>query len=555
MPTLEIAGEEVVSQTMDHLGLVAAVCKDLGIVERINQRIGSHDRRRVVQPGEAVVAMILNGLGFTNRRLYLTPQFFSNKAMEYLLDKKISATQLDDHTLGKALDEIADYGATRLFGEIAFDIGAEQGLLGKKAHLDTTSFVLHGQYETEEVETIEVTHGYSKAHRHDLKQVMLSLTMTGEANIPLWMEPQNGNSSDKKSFHETIQRVRSFQDGLKQNVEFLWIADSALYTADKLLAYQDLRWLTRVPETIKASKNLIEQKDSSFSWEMLDKGYKITEQSSEHGGIKQRWLLVYSEQAYKREQKTFEKKLLKKEKEIEKAIWHLMNQRFNCAEDAEKALNFLKKGHKFFSFTSSINEIRKYNKTGRPGPKSIKEKVGYEVVCRIEKNLDAIEVYLRRKGRFILATNDLDQTNLSGADILKQYKEQQAVEGGFRFLKDPWFMVDSFYLKKRKRIEALMMVMTLCLLVYNFAQHKLRLALKEQEETLPNQLGKQVKNPTMRWVFQIMEGISIVKIWNASTRAYRICITNLTELRQKIIKLMGQTACEIYGIQKNVAGM
>ncbi|MCC5791507.1 MAG: IS1634 family transposase, partial [Legionellaceae bacterium] len=44
--------------------------------------------------------------------------------------------------------------------------------------------------------------------------------------------------------------------------------------------------------------------------------------------------------------------------------------------------------------------------------------------------------------------------------ILTQYKEQQVVEGGFRFLKDPWFMIDSFFVKTRRRIEALMTIMT-----------------------------------------------------------------------------------------------
>ncbi len=51
-----------------------------------------------------------------------------------------------------------------------------------------------------------------------------------------------------------------------------------------------------------------------------------------------------------------------------------------------------------------------------------------------------------------------------------------------------------------------MMIMTLCLMIYNVARHRLREALKNQNETLPNQLNKPVQNPTMRWIFQIMEG-------------------------------------------------
>ena len=81
------------------------------------------------------------------------------------------------------------------------------------------------------------------------------------------------------------------------------------------------------------------------------------------------------------------------------------------------------------------------------------------------------------------------------------------------FLKDPWFMADSIFLKSNKRIEALMTVMTLCLLVYNYAQFKVRQSLKDTNSTLPNQIYKEVKNPTLKWLFQLMEDINIVRIW------------------------------------------
>lgn len=209
------------TEVIDHYGLVAAVSQDLGIADKISHRIGSKDPRRKIQPGLAAVAMIINGLGFTNRRLYLTPQFFQSKAIECFFDETVCAKDFNDHALGKALDEIADYGSSKLFGEVAFEIAMDQGLLGPKAHLDSTSFTLHGEYADGDLEEmIEVTHGYSKDHRPDLKQVMMSLTMSGAANLPIWMEPLNGNSSDKRSFHETINRVCKFQKQLETTDDF-----------------------------------------------------------------------------------------------------------------------------------------------------------------------------------------------------------------------------------------------------------------------------------------------------------------------------------------------
>lgn len=136
-----------------------------------------------------------------------------------------------------------------------------------------------------------------------------------------------------------------------------------------------------------------------------------------------------------------------------------------------------------------------------------------------------------------------DSLSMIGSGLLSS----STAPPGFRFLKDPWFMVDSIFLKSPRRIEALMMVMTLCLLVYNVAQYRLREALKAQEETLPNQLNKPVQNPTLRWVFQMMEGISIVTLSDAAGSTQEV-VTNLTEVRQKTIRFFGKTACCMYGI-------
>ena len=100
-------------------------------------------------------------------------------------------------------------------------------------------------------------------------------------------------------------------------------------------------------------------------------------------------------------------------------------------------------------------------------------------------------------------------------------------------------MVDSVFLKSPKRIEALMMVMTLCLLLYNIAQYNLREKLRKTNDTLPNQIKKKVQNPTMRWIFQIMEGISVVRIYDSATNTLKTYITNLTDLRKKISNYSG----------------
>ncbi len=545
----EVAGDNIQTVNMDHHGLIAALCSDLKVAERIDTGLKNHPQRKV-SAGQAVIAMILNGLGFTNRRLYLTHQFFASKSIENLLGNNLRAEDLTDYTLGHALDDIAKYGSSKLFAEVSFGIALDHDLLQKTHHLDTTSFSVHGSYEVkDDPQVIEIKQGYSKDHRPDLKQVVLSLVTNGPSSMPLWMEALDGNSSDKASFHETLKKISEFQQQIDVKTKFKWVADSALYTKEKLLKNNDYKWLTRVPEIIGEAKRLVEKPEEEIDWIDQEKGYKTCSFTSFYGGIKQRWLLVFSEQAYQREIKSLEKKLTKAEEKLKKQLWHLGNEEFKCESDAKKAWGRLTKKNHLYSMNSEILPILKYGKLGKPKQGEEKQVVGYKIHASFEREEEEINKLMNRKGRFILAANDTDRENYKDEMMLEEYKEQQKVEGGFRFLKDPWFMVDSIFLKTPRRIEALMMVMTLCLMVYNIGQYQLRQKLIETEETLPNQLGKEVKNPTLRWIFQIMEGIGIIRFFQKTSR--RICkemITNLTRLRKKIIVLFGKTAMRMYGL-------
>jgi len=547
---MEVTGDQMQSANLDHHGLVAAVCQDLGIAQKINEALRPANVQRMVSAGTSVVAMILNGLGFTNRRLYLSHQFFENKPVEKLLGEEIEARMLTDHTLGQTLDEIAAYGTSQLFGQVAFSVALEHDLLTSQNHLDTTSLSVQGQYENrEDVGAIELTHGHSKDHRPDLKQAVLSLVVNGPSEIPLWMEPLDGNSSDKTSFHETIARVRAFQGQVEVSTPFKWITDSALYSKDKLLAQNEYLWLCRVPETINEAKALVRKPSEQIDWVEREGGYRTARYESSYGEVSQRWVLVYSDKAYRREQKTFENKLQKQQEQLGKTLWHLQNETFECEADARQVLKSLATKYRYFSFRVEVEAIKRYPGKGRPRQGAEKVIVGYRLVGEAHRDEVAIGYALNAKGRFILATNDLDTEGYGDEQMLQEYKEQQRAERGFRFLKDPWFMVDSIFLKSPKRIEALMMVMTLCLLVYNVAQYRLRETLKDENETLPNQRNKPIQNPTLRWIFQLMEGISIVRICSEMTQGVvKEFVTNLTDVRTKIIRLFGDTACAMYGL-------
>ena len=136
--------EEFESKNLDQLGII----DEIGIVEKIN-KIFLIDSREKVNTGEIVKAIILNGLGFVWRPLYLLPQFFEKKAIEHLLGAGIEAEDLNDDKIGRVMDKLYKYGLTKLVLIIALKLVKKHGVATKYSqysHLGLTSLHLHGEY-------------------------------------------------------------------------------------------------------------------------------------------------------------------------------------------------------------------------------------------------------------------------------------------------------------------------------------------------------------------------------------------------------------------------
>jgi transposase len=561
----DIIGTDV----LDHLGLVAATIEQLEIVKQIDKQLPMTQAAKTTH-GERAMAMILNGLGFMDDRLYLFPKFLSNKPVSRLFGKELSATDFNDDALGRFLDAVHAYGENKLFSEIAFPIALKHQLLSKSAHFDTTSLTVYGDYEEEAVcseaglsddtdvkagDRLKLSgeakpaYGHAKNKRCDLKQMTLLLATTGKSGFPIWMESHSGNASDKKTLEEAASRMQQFCKALSAApATLLYVGDSALY-ANAVKQGKELLWLSRVPENMKISRALLQQTD--IAWIELADGYKMHVVEQTYGEVKQRWALMYSEQAYHRELVTLDKHIQKEKSDVEKQLWHLSNQSFGCEQDIEKVLKPLLKKLKYHQVQYTIEAILKHKKQGRPKKGSdgvLSEKIitGYAVKSTLMPDEPAISKVKLCKGRFILATNQLDPLALPDEAILSTYKEQSGTESGFKFIKDNAFEVDSIFLKKPGRISALMMLMTVCLMVYGFAQYHLREQLKKQTDTLPSQSGKMTNKPSMKWIYRLFHGVHVLKLRETS---FRTLVLNVDELLRKIIRYFGDTACRIYNIE------
>jgi transposase len=189
-----------------HLGLVAGMIDVIGIVEKINHVVGTQPGEKV-SPGQAVKAMILNGLGLVSAPLYLFSKFFEGKATEHLIGEGIQPEHLNDDRLGRVLDKLYLTGLNQIFATIAIGTAQQFNVAVETAHLDASSFHVHGEYEsslpevyihkqatsTDEAsvginetavpQPIVITYGYSRDHRPDLKQFILDVICSEDGDV------------------------------------------------------------------------------------------------------------------------------------------------------------------------------------------------------------------------------------------------------------------------------------------------------------------------------------------------------------------------------------
>nr|ADO19201.1 transposase [Nostoc flagelliforme str. Sunitezuoqi] len=244
------------------------------------------------------------------------------------------------------------------------------------------------------------------------------------------MRAGDGNEADKAVFGKILVEF-------KKPIVFdsIMVCDSALYSQENLKLIEHLKWISRVPMTIKKAQELVQ----SVEIEEIDakerkkrsalnlSGYKWKEEIVIYGGIKQIWLIVESQKRKDSDLKKLDKNLTKEKEKVEKLLKELKKEDFESPEQARYKLKGINKILKMFE----IKEVELIES------KSKQNKTIYKILGVGDEKSSEIEIQIKSAGRFILATNLVDDEKLEPSEIIRNYKNQQSCERGFRFLKDP----------------------------------------------------------------------------------------------------------------------
>ena len=538
----------------DYLPLLGQLMDQMRLPQIINETMTKPNNQAIVDAGTMISGMILNLLSDAKIRLYRLSHFFDDKPMPLIFPWKpnIVPTNFTEERAGNVLDEFYRSNPQKIFSMLTHSNIKLYNIDTNSIRVDTTSKSFYGAYETNMPEPIDITQGFSKDKRHDLKQIMFG-TATSSDGIPILGEVMSGNTSDMTFNKGWIKTVRQ---ALQKNDDdfLLYTADSAAVTEENLKLFKEYHvdMISRLPERYGLAEELINKAITANIWTeigTLSEGkkaatYKSISFERELCGDVYRFVVFHSSSLDKRKLKTLNSKIEKEKLELVKKAQEESKREFFCEADARAEIDkFLKKNKsKFHTIASEIIEVEKTikrNKRGRLKNGEIPSKERRFLV-KIEPGQDvtACNREQERCGLFVLITTLKDMEKYLDREILSQYKGQQAVENIFKFIKDPT-LVGAYCLKNPERIVAFGYILLMAAQVYTILERIVRKNLENPDEEPVEGLNRQkTKRPTAYAIEYVLSAILVMRVQKKKYEEW-ILSKELNKNQKRILNLAG----------------
>jgi transposase len=498
-----------------------------GIRETVDQITGWSPNSRSTSPGilaESLTAAILCGC----RPLYKVEHFWEGKAIEiFYKEDDITSRQLHDDAYARMLDKLASVDCRRIFETVCLTMLQHHSLDIVLTHSDTTSVSVEGIYEPEEgtsTEDFNITHGHSKDHRPDLKQIKVGLSVQ-EEGLPLSGELLSGNESDQVWNPDAVMELSKLVSGQGYE-DVVFLADCALVSTGSLskLAKQNVQFISRLPETFKLATELKEAAWKDNEWENLGQLAVLPKEKSavyhawktfrEIEGEKFGFVVIHSSKLEERKEKTLAKEIERQRKALCQKGEELKKQPFACEADAKRSVEKLRKSSedKGFDCEASVSKKEEavYGHKGRPKRGEVPEiRISwYAEVKNFGMREAIVEEKKRMASTFVLIYRLREEK--SAEDILRSYKNQDKVEQGFKFLKQP-LNLGPVYTKKPERVKALGYIFLMVLLLAKYLEYRVRVSLAHRGEVLKVG-GQKVERPTAKTILEHLAQMSILLV-------------------------------------------
>jgi transposase len=525
LPTIE-------AYPVQHLPIVKAYADKIGVVEVINQLVPTE---MGIDPGTIVLGMILDTLSGRSP-LYRLEEFFAHQDTALLLGQAIAPDAFNDDTVGRVLERLYNVGTMKIFTACAVRADQAYGLDKQSVHFDTTSISVYGDYLPPEgspdqqapAVPFTITHGYSKDKRPDLKQFVFS-TLCVDRAVPLWGKPEDGNASDTTVNNTLLSTIATFlgQHGVAPGA-YIYVADAALVTEDNLAALGATLFITRLPATSNEGGRLIAEAVAHNTWEAVGvlartkptkhrpaTAYRVSEGEVRLYGTTYRAVVVHSSAQDKRRQQRLARDIQTAASTLHTTVRTAEQQEYFCRADAAAAAAQLRAVPTPYHLLDVTVEERPVYGRGRPSahtPRPVKA-LRYRLKTTIRPHTERISRMEEEAGCFVLLTNGPTAGDMahSAREILTVYKEQHGTEQNDGFLKDP-VIVNSLFLKKPERIEALGLVLLLALLLWRLMERQMRAHVERTGRPLTGWDKKPTERPTAFMMMTKFAGVLVCKV-------------------------------------------
>jgi len=532
-----------------HMPLVLGVLRRLEVATVIDRLIPPHPAHGLScgRGVEALVLAILDG----HHALYKVGRRLEERGMVTLLQPELTRAALNDYRLGHILDALFAANLNTVFGVVALKALEVYAIPTPWLQQDTTTIALYGAY-ADEPQTLGAprpAYGHSKDGRDDLKQVLLSLGVSGDGGIPLRLGLRDGNRSDSVETPVAIEECLAL--GL-EGVRGI-VADSKAYSRRTLgvCIEHKIDLVTLVPRTctVRQELEVWGQQQPGFPLLVEKPGRtKAEEPRRWHGQSVRRqveveysdgciaqeelrFVVVHSSQLAQQQTQTYAAAQEKEAAALADHGRHVHARWFACLPDAEAAIVEYEgqgPGHRgrrprpwryhavHYRIVADTRHTRRPRR-GRPAktaPPPLES--GYRLVVEVEALANAAE----DNGWTVLATTVSAEDGTDG-EILQAYQDQNTtVEPGFRWIKHP-AAIAPVWLEKPERIAALAMLTVLGLLVYSVIQRQVRLYLLTHDEQLPGNKGL-TAIPTAAVVLALFAQVALVQLWIEEQEVHHI---------------------------------
>ena len=522
-----------------HLPLVLGVLRRLEVATVIDHLIPPHPAH-VLSCGRGVEALVLTILD-GDHALYKVGKRLEERGMVALLQPGLTRASLNDYRLGHILDALFAANLNRVFGALALKALEVYAIATPWLHQDTTTIALYGAYE-DEPQTAGAprpAYGHSKDGRNDLKQVLLSLGVSGDGGVPVRLGLRDGNRSD------SIETPVAIEECLALGCEGMHgiVADSKAYSRRTLglCLEHGIGLVTLVPRTCairqdleawgqqQAALPLLVEKPGRTKAEAPRRwhGHSVlrrVEVEYSKGRVVQeelRFVVVHSSQLAQQHAQAYAAAQAKEAAAVADHVQYVHAQWFACEADAAAAIAAYEgrgQGRRGrcprswryhlvrYRLVADIRR-RRCARRGRPAKADPPPtEAGYRLLVEVEPLTNVEE----ENGWAVLATT-VGAEVCSDADILQAYQEQNTtVESGFRWIKNP-AAISPVWLEKPERIAALAMLTVLGLLVYSIIQRQVRLYLRTHDQQIPGNKGL-TATPTAAVVLALFAPVALLQL-------------------------------------------